>query len=91
MTNKDYVVVYSFDNKGLCSSVLRASVNADVSLNAILEGWKYLGSSLEMDEGTMITSMVDIYIKNDILATTYTIEHKRESYRIIGFAPTKSI
>lgn len=91
LTNKDYVVVYSFDNKGLCSSVLRASINADVSLNAILEGWKYLGSSLEMDEGTMITSMVDIYIKNDILATTYTIKHKRESYRIIGFAPTKSM
>ena len=91
LANKDHVVIYSFDDNGLCGSVLRSRGNTDISLKAILGSWKYIGSVLEMDAGTMITSMVDIYIKNNMLATTYTIEHKGESYRITGFAPTKSM
>lgn len=91
ISDKDHVVIYDFDKKGLYRSVLRVRGKAEVSVESILKGWKYEGSSLEMDEGTLITSMVDIYLKNDMLATTYTIEYKGESYRIIGFASTKDI
>lgn len=71
--------------------MLRVRGDADVSVKSILKEWKYEGSSLEMDAGTMITSMVDIYLKNSTLATIYTIEYKGETYRIIGFASVKGL
>ena len=91
VSDKDHVVVYDFDENGLSRSVLRVRGDADVSVKSILKEWKYEGSSLEMDAGTMITSMVDIYLKNSTLATTYTIEYKGETYRIIGFASVKGL
>lgn len=88
LSDEDKVVIYNFDDNGLCGSVLRVCNAADVSLDSVLDGWEYLGSSLEMDAGTIITSMVDIYVKKDknMLATTYTVEHDGETYRIFGFA-----
>ena len=50
-------------------------------------------SELYFDEGTMITSMVDIYIKRekDMLVTTYTIQDNGVEYRILGFASLKDL
>lgn len=93
LSDEDHVVIYNFKNDELVSSILRVCGRDDVSINAILGGWEYLGSSLEDDAGTLITSMVDIYVKKEkeMIATTYTIEYKDVSYRIIGFASTTGL
>ncbi len=93
LSDEDHIVIYNFKKGGLASSVLRVRGKDDVSVNSILGGWEYLGSSLEDDEGTLITSMVDMYVKEDkeLIATTYTIEHKNITYRIIGFSTTKGL
>jgi hypothetical protein len=93
LSDEDHIVIYNFKKGGLASSVLRVRGKDDVSVNSILGGWEYLGSSLEFDAGTLITSMVDIYVKKDkdLLATTYTIEHRNITYRIIGFSTTKGL
>lgn len=93
LSDEDHVVIYTFKEGELASSVLRVRGKDDVSVNSILGGWEYLGSSLEDDEGTLITSMVDMYVKEDkeLIATTYTIEHKNITYRIIGFSTTKGL
>lgn len=93
LSDEDHVVIYNFNDDGLSASVLKVRANTDISMDTVLDGWKYIGSSLEFDEGTNITSMVDIYVKRDkeLMATTYTIEHDKVAYRILGFASTKDI
>ena len=93
LSDKNQVVVYQFDDGKLCYSMLRVKGSTELSMRDVLKGWDYLGSELYFDEGTMITSMVDIYIKRekDMLVTTYTIQDNGVEYRILGFASLKDL
>ena len=93
LSDKNQVVVYQFDDGKLCYSMLRVKGSTELSMQDVLKGWDYLGSELYFDEGTMITSMVDIYIKRekDMLVTTYTIQDNGVEYRILGFASLKDL